>query len=44
VEEVAVPVVIRSSLFGGWTALVVTIAPPANPTAIAAKAVPMPKK
>ncbi len=34
----------RSSRFGGWTALVVTIAPPANPTAIAANAVPIPAK
>jgi hypothetical protein len=34
----------RSSLLGGWTALVVIIAPPANPSAIAAKAVPTPAK
>jgi hypothetical protein len=39
-----VPTATRSSLFGGWTVLVVIMEPPANPTAIAAKAVPMPKK
>jgi hypothetical protein len=38
------PEVTRSSLLGGWTALVVSIAPPANPSAIAAKAVPIPAK
>ena len=36
--------VTRSSLLGGWTALVVTIAPPANPTATATKAVATPAK
>jgi hypothetical protein len=39
-----VPAATRSSLFGGWTVLVVIIAPPANPIAIAANAVPTPTK
>jgi hypothetical protein len=33
-----------SSLLGGWTALVVIIAPPANPSETAATTVPMPAK
>jgi hypothetical protein len=40
----AVPAATRSSLLGGWTVLVVIIAPPANPIAIAANAVPTPTK
>jgi hypothetical protein len=40
----AVPAAMRSSLLGGWTVLVVIIAPPANPIAIAANAVPTPTK
>jgi hypothetical protein len=38
------PALTRSSLLGGCTALVVIIAPPANPTAMAAKATPIPAK
>ena len=38
------PEVTRSSLLGGWTVLVVIIAPPANPIEIAATTVPMPAK
>jgi hypothetical protein len=40
----AAPAATRSSLLGGWTVLVVIIAPPANPIAIAANAVPTPTK
>jgi hypothetical protein len=43
-EGGAAAVVTRSSLFCGWTVLVVSIAPPANPSEIAAATVPTPTK